>query len=205
MNISSYFILAFLWLIYFFLHSFLASKAVKQRLQRALGKYDKYYRLFYAIFAFASLLPVLLYNAQLSSKILIPGNTAGIVKIAGMITATYGVIVIRLAFKHYSIQKFLGLKQVESARSEPFQDESLQTEGILQYIRHPLYAGTILILTGFWLFSPTLANLITVTMAIIYILIGIQLEEAKLIRMYGNQYEEYKKRVPMLIPSFRPK
>lgn len=115
----------------------------------------------------------------------------------GLIFATYGIIIMKRAFKNYPIHEFLGFKVSENAT------EPLRTGGILQYIRHPLYAGTILVFIGFWLFAPTLANLITVVMSITYIFVGIKLEEAKLLKTYGRAYEEYKKQVPMLIPSFR--
>lgn len=199
MNIKPYLMLAFAWLVYFSLHSLLASNFIKQYFNRRLGVYFQYYRLFYTILATITLLPVLYYNAMISSEILIPAHTIDIARFAGLVLATYSVIIIKHAFKNYSIRTFLRFTTSEDAQ------EPLRTDGILQRIRHPLYAGTILIFTGFWLFSPTLANLFTLVMIVIYIFVGIQLEEAKLIKTYGQRYEEYKKQVPMLIPSFRRK
>ncbi|MEQ9443643.1 MAG: isoprenylcysteine carboxylmethyltransferase family protein [Cyclobacteriaceae bacterium] len=190
---SSYFILAGAWLLYFGLHSLLASESVKSRVQRLLGKY---YRLFYNIVAVISLLPVLLYNAILSSEPLIGSSQLrSVLEFAGLAFATYGVILIHLSFKQYSKREFLGITTPPEQQPEP-----LRTEGILQQVRHPLYAGTILIALGFWCFSPTLANLITALAWIIYTLIGIKIEEAKLLKLYGDEYREYQEEVPMLIP-----
>jgi protein-S-isoprenylcysteine O-methyltransferase Ste14 len=36
---------------------------------------------------------------------------------------------------------------------------------------------------------------------LVYIPIGIYFEEKKLIKMYGDQYVEYKKRVPAIFPN----
>ena len=35
-----------------------------------------------------------------------------------------------------------------------------------------------------------------------YILVAIQLEERDLVREFGSSYEEYRRRVPMLVPRF---
>jgi protein-S-isoprenylcysteine O-methyltransferase Ste14 len=101
----------------------------------------------------------------------------------------------RLAFRQYSLKKFLGL-----AKGADDEDEVFSSEGILAVVRHPLYSGTVLIVVGYCLFAPTYANLVTGLMIILYILVGIQLEEKKLFEQYGERYEQYKAEVPMLIP-----
>jgi protein-S-isoprenylcysteine O-methyltransferase Ste14 len=111
-----------------------------------------------------------------------------------MMLATFGVIVIRQAFKQYSLKKFVGLNKDEGV----FIDE-----GILKSIRHPLYAGTILIVVGFFFFSPTLSTLVSMICIFLYLPIGIYLEERKLVKKYGDQYLTYKKKVPMLLPRFK--
>ncbi|EMR02511.1 Putative protein-S-isoprenylcysteine methyltransferase [Cesiribacter andamanensis AMV16] len=112
---------------------------------------------------------------------------------------TAGVLVIRQAFRVYSLQEFVGLKPQEGGKAL---GNRLRTDGILKRVRHPLYAGNLLVLLGFWLYIPTWANLITVGMAIGYIFIGIRLEERDLERQYGELYRQYKRQVPMLIPRF---
>jgi len=53
---------------------------------------------------------------------------------------------------------------------------------------------------GYFLFSPTLLNIITVSCMILYILIGLRIEERKLIKVFGDKYIQYKEEVPELIP-----
>jgi protein-S-isoprenylcysteine O-methyltransferase Ste14 len=196
----SYLILILLWLIYFTVHSLLAAQKVKKYFEKSMGSTFRYYRLIYNFIALMGLLGILFYNAIISSHVLLPASWLPIVKFIGLVFATWGVLVLRLAFKAYSLKEFLGLTQ---ARNESLTDEKLQTGGILQYVRHPIYSGTLLLIVGFWLFSPTLANLISTVCIIGYTLIGMRLEEAKLIVAFGDTYRQYKNSVPALMPSWR--
>ena len=196
----SYLILAFLWLAYFTIHSLLASHKVKKYFEKRIGDTFRYYRLVYNFIAIIGLLGILFYNAIISSHVLLPPNWLPIVKFIGLTLAIWGVLVLRLAFKRYSLNEFLGITQ---ARNEAITDEKLQTGGILQYVRHPIYSGTLLLIWGFWLFSPTLAHLISMVCISVYVWIGMRLEEAKLIATFGDTYHQYKKNVPALIPSWR--
>ena len=194
-----YFILAGLWLVYFVLHSLLASTEVKKQAQYWLGKSYRYYRLGYNIIAVITIIPILLYNSLISTEPLIGDiRVRDILQLFGLVLASYGVIVIHLSFKQFSKREFLGVPTPAENQVEP-----LQPDGVLRYVRHPLYAGTILIVLGLWAFSPTIANLITASAWIIYILIGIQLEEKKLLKLYGDKYRDYQANVPMLIPRLR--
>ena len=76
----------------------------------------------------------------------------------------------------------------------------LETTGLHQYVRHPLYFGTLLVVWSLWLLMPSMAHLIGVSMITLYTLIGTILEEKKLLREYGTAYAQYMEKVPMLIP-----
>lgn len=195
-EITPYLILVLLWIVYFALHSLLAANQVKRFLINKMGRSVRYYRLLYNVFAIISILPILFYNALISGKVLISQNWREIVSFVGLALATYGVIVIRLAFRQYDIKEFLGLKQLKNEEQEAF-----NTEGILRFVRHPLYFGSMLMLIGFWFFAPTWANLITVVMLILYIIVGTHFEEQKLVAQYGEAYIKYQRDVPMLIPK----
>ncbi len=115
--------------------------------------------------------------------------------------ATGGVLVIQRSFRYYKLTGFLGFLQL--SKPEAPESNGLQTNGILKYVRHPLYTGTLMIMIGYWFFSPTLINLVSCLSIVFYLAIGIRLEERKLIIEFGNDYLEYQKKVPMLIPSFK--
>ena len=78
--------------------------------------------------------------------------------------------------------------------------EILQTKGLNAYVRHPLYFAILIIVWGFFLFRPTDLVLTIAIVSTIYIYIGTQLEEKKLIEEFGEAYRDYQKKVKMLFP-----
>ena len=78
---------------------------------------------------------------------------------------------------------------------------SLITNGILRYVRNPMYLGILLIYIAFILLS---ISLIGVGLFIIIFLIYnwmVNFEEKILENMFGIQYLEYKKKVPKWFPN----
>ena len=192
-------VLILAWAIYFFLHSYMASEAVKEYVRERFARAYKYYRLFYNMLASGGLFFILVLNGAISSPLLLP--VSRFTSVAGLIFATWGFFIIRIAFKTYNLWEFLGTDF--RSQGEGGRNSGLVTSGIRAHIRHPIYAGTILIVIGFWVFRPTLTHLISVFCIFIYLYIGIALEEKKLIRAYGNDYLEYRKKVPMLVPKVK--
>lgn len=193
MPVFSLILLACAWALYFALHSILASNSFKEQVKQwSTGVYH-WYRLGYSFIAGAGFLAVMLFAAFIPSEnVFAP---FGWMRYAGLIVAAWGVIVCRLAFRHYSLGTFLGTSDKQD------EDESLVTTGILSRVRHPLYSGLILISLGYWIYLPSWTNLVTVACWWLYLPVGIWLEEKKLIARFGQEYIEYKKRVPALAPS----
>ena len=79
----------------------------------------------------------------------------------------------------------------------------LATKGVYGIVRHPQYPGWILSHVGVsFLLSVLYSMLFTpVLIAIIYLIS--KKEEDELIKEFGREYEDYQKKVPMLIPDFR--
>ncbi len=94
-----------------------------------------------------------------------------------------------------------GLQALQKQRAK----NTLQKSGLHQYVRHPLYLGTLLFIWGLFLIFPLLNNLIACMVVTVYTLFGIRLEEKKLILEFGESYVEYAKKVPGLIPKFKGK
>ena len=73
------------------------------------------------------------------------------------------------------------------------------TPWLYRYVRHPLYVGWFF---AFWATpTMTLSHLVFAVMTTAYILVAIRLEERDLLTHFGDQYRDYRERVPMLIPG----
>ncbi len=184
-----YVLLILAWVAYFLIHSLLALNLVKEFFKKKLQTKFHLYRLAYTILSSLGLSGLLFLNGSISAVPFF--ESKGLVRYVSLMLATFGVFVINAAFRQYKLKSFLGLSEEE---------EVFSANGILNKVRHPIYSGTILIVSGFFFFSPNLPTLISVCCIFIYLIIGIKLEERKLIQKFGDEYREYKKRVPMLAP-----
>ena len=93
-----------------------------------------------------------------------------------------------------------GLKQVSLRLvGKSYGEPVFRTPSLYKLMRHPIYVGWLII---FWA-APTMtvAHLVFAIVTTIYILVAIQLEERDLIRQFGKDYVDYKKRTPMLVPG----
>ncbi|NJN42221.1 MAG: isoprenylcysteine carboxylmethyltransferase family protein [Flammeovirgaceae bacterium] len=173
----------------FFLHSFLASNSVKKTIQKWSKFIYRFYRLGYSIISATGLLFLLWLNGLIPSEDYF--SRFGLVRYASLFVTSFGVIIIRLAFKEYKLFPFLGFGD---------EDLSFKVRGILTKVRHPIYSGIILLVVAYFLFSPNLPTLLSCMCMLAYLPIGIYLEEKKLISQFGDQYIEYRKNTPALIP-----
>ncbi|HEY5971593.1 MAG TPA: isoprenylcysteine carboxylmethyltransferase family protein [Pseudoxanthomonas sp.] len=92
-----------------------------------------------------------------------------------------------------------GLRQVWShARRRAYPETPFVVRTLYRIVRHPLYLGFVI---AFWA-TPTmsLGHLLFAITTTGYILVAIQLEERDLVAAFGNDYRDYQRRVPMLVP-----
>jgi methanethiol S-methyltransferase len=95
-----------------------------------------------------------------------------------------------------------GLRQVYCyLRQKEYTPPKFVTPGPYKYVRHPLYVGFFI---AFWA-TPTMtaAHLVFAVVTSLYILTAIQLEERDLVKLHGEDYADYRRQVPMLIPFRR--
>jgi methanethiol S-methyltransferase len=95
-----------------------------------------------------------------------------------------------------------GLAQVwRRLTGQSYRPPQFRTPSLYGLVRHPLYVGWLVI---FWA-APTMtvAHLVFAVMTSAYILVAIQLEERDLVTAFGDDYVNYRRRTPMLIPRMR--
>ena len=180
-------IIGILWLVYGIIHSLLASEFMKKIFV------TKYYRLIYNLIAVILLVLILYLLIVTKSARLIPSSFFN--QLLGGIMMLSGICVMYISIKGYASKEFLGT-DFNSTKLP-----TLKTDDLSAFVRHPLYMGTLLFMWGIFGFFATESCLISVLILTIYIRIGMYFEEKKLVKLFGKQYEEYQKNVPMLIPK----
>ncbi len=110
------------------------------------------------------------------------------------------VFVATLLINHFDL---FGLRQVWLYLvGKPYTYLEFRTPLFYKYVRHPLYVGW---LVAFWATpSMTGAHLLFAVMTTAYILAAIRWEERDLVMVHGARYQEYRQRVPKLVPSLSP-
>lgn len=188
-----HYILIILWTAYYVLHSLLAATSVKNYFKEKLH-FHRYYRLSYTILVSMLLVLILWYQYSIESPLLwdIP-----LLKIPAILL----LIIPGSIIAFISIKKYFVLLSGIRAVYEKAPAHELKINGIHRFVRHPLYTGTIMVVWGFYFVFPYLNNLIAVILLTLYVIVGIRFEERKLVAEFGDQYLDYMKKVPPLVPD----
>ena len=97
---------------------------------------------------------------------------------------------------------FTGLRTLRWRAAAPSVNDALVVQGIYAHIRHPLYAGMMLELTGLFLWLPTISVLTACLLGVVWVMIQARLEESDLVKRLP-EYKEYMLAVPRFIPKIR--
>ncbi len=94
-----------------------------------------------------------------------------------------------------------GVKEVTVKVAETHRTDKIITTGAYSIVRHPQHLGALLAHVGIsFLFSAWYSLLFTPLMVVLIYLLS-KKEEKELIKEFGKEYEDYTKKVPMLIPK----
>jgi protein-S-isoprenylcysteine O-methyltransferase Ste14 len=120
---------------------------------------------------------------------------------AAVLTAIFWMGWLIALISTFQIDHFelFGLRQAIGAlRGAADRMQAFKTPLLYRLVRHPLMLGMLL---GFWA-TPhmTAGHLLFAVMITAYILVGVKLEERDLVAEFGASYEQYRRRVPMLMP-----
>ena len=189
------FFYALAWLLFAALHSLLARPVIQKKAEVYLGRS---YRLAYNLFALLTIVLVLLAGKHWLNGTRFSVFDNKIVFMSALCIQMLGYIVLLAALLKYDVGRFAGITQMFTGeRVSASISEPLQRQGLNRWVRHPLYTGAFLIL---WGGVVSLFDLWTAIWGTVYLLIGTMFEERKLLRIYGDEYQQYQKEVPRYFP-----
>ncbi len=112
----------------------------------------------------------------------------------------FGWLVVFLSTFMINHFELFGLTQIfDNLKNKQTQNPKFQTNYLYKIVRHPIMLGFII---AFWA-TPlmTAGHLMFAVITTLYILIAVKyLEEKDLRKSIGKEYEEYQKKVPMIVP-----
>lgn len=188
-------------LIFGVIHSLLAESGIKQAFSQRFGAYayHGFYRLLYNIFTVITLLPVAFIMLTNPGEIIwqVEGAWAWVLRIIQII----GLVGLAVSLIQIDLGQFAGLSQLRAYLRQqplPLPLESLQTNGLYSVVRHPLYLFSLMLI---WPLQTMTESLLAFNIATtLYFMLGSLLEERRLLALFGQEYADYQRRVPWLIP-----
>jgi protein-S-isoprenylcysteine O-methyltransferase Ste14 len=132
-----------------------------------------------------------------------------LVRVAGGVVVLAGLAAMSWLFKHRGpatvvVSTYVTFTKI--FRKAPLAELSGRTETLVvsgpqRYVRHPLYAGVIVMVLGWALVaSATFVLIATLVVFLWFRLLLIPFEEKELNALFGEQYRHYCDEVPMLFP-----
>ncbi|NMB83576.1 MAG: isoprenylcysteine carboxylmethyltransferase family protein [Ignavibacteria bacterium] len=197
-------IIVFLFALFAFSHTWLATLKIKKNFAGKMGNKIAFYRLFYnltsvlffAFFYFVSPKPdVIVYDLHYPFDI---------ITFALQFLSFIGLI---WAAKQTDLKEFIGISQVKRYLNGSYiineldEKQILRKDGAFKLVRHPIYLFSILFLG----FRPTmdLFYFVMFICIVVYFYVGSIYEERKLIEIFGEDYRRYQQKVPRIIPFIK--
>jgi protein-S-isoprenylcysteine O-methyltransferase Ste14 len=181
-------------IIFAVVHSLFAANLTKQAFKRVVGREPRSYRLIYNLASLAIFGWVM--AAYRASPLIYaaPGFWKWLLYAAQVVV----IAVIFCCVRQTGAGDFLGFNTFRSAGAEP---RTLVTSGYYAYVRHPLYLYSTL----FLILNPVMTTqwLLLTIFSVAYFIIGGMIEERRLLKEFGDEYQRYRQRVPFMIPSLR--
>lgn len=189
------------WTGFSLIHSLTVSDRWHAWLRARVGeqRFVAYHRLVYTIISFATLAIVVAILRSLPDRPLY--EIQGHARLLFRLMQLAGVAL--LLWTPLSLPEFLGIRQAlrfAATGKNPEEAEAprLYTGKSYSIVRHPLYLGCSALVA----FRPeqTIVSAVSSTCIVLYFYVGTFHEEARLARLFGEEYRAYRRRVPRLLP-----
>lgn len=196
--------IVFLFTLFGFLHSLLASRFVKEKLIFILKEKIAFYRIFYNIFSVLTFAIFIIVSPDINEIVYKVKEPFSYLMIIPFLVGLYGIII---SSKYFSMSEFLGISQVKRYLNKTYSlndlDEkmTLRISGPYKFMRHPIYFFSIIMILS--IPEMTVSRLVIVVCIIFYFYVGSIYEEKKLVKIFGDEYIEYQKNVPRIFPRIK--
>ncbi|MCX9013825.1 MAG: isoprenylcysteine carboxylmethyltransferase family protein [Candidatus Methanoperedens sp.] len=188
MNIVLVFVLYFAG--FALIHSILATDYIKNKVRITMGEGFRFYRLVY------SFLSVLTFAPAFYIWIRYAASTPLVYSIPQWLFPV--IVLIRLAGAGLFVYAVFQTGLLDFVGIKPKNVNVLITKGAYALVRHPLYTGGIMVLAA--KMEMTLLDITAVLLVSVYLIAGAFIEEGRLLRLFGKEYEKYSDEVSMFIP-----
>ena len=195
----TYLLIIVLWIGFGVIHSLMIDPAFSKLVSKVVGRYFVFYRLTYNLISMVLLGSLLAFTRKVDSTFIVYFSPPW--SIIQYLLQISSLVIFLWALFSYDVFEFLGVRPIldfmRGKVSIIEENQLLTKHGLLGIVRHPMYVATIIIM---WSLNSTRADIITHIILTVYIIVGIKLEEKKLISKYGQAYIAYQREVPALIP-----
>ena len=176
-------------------HSGMARRGFKERWTRIVPREIE--RSTFVLFASGALALLFAFWRPIGAPVWVVADDLGRATLIAV--SLFGWFIVLVGTFHIDHFDLFGLRQAWNALvgRQPAAHRFV-TPGLYRVVRHPIYLGFIV---AFWA-TPvmTVGHLVFAAATTGYITIAIQLEERDLVRDYGEDYQLYRRDVPMLAP-----
>lgn len=183
---------------FFLQHSGMVRKTIRNRLSRVIS--ERFTGAIYSTISGIVLLAlVFLWQATLPVLASAEGFSRGLIR------ALFFMAIAAQAWGIWSLKAadLFGAEALLRTRNDIEPATSLVIRGPYRWVRHPLYITTLLMI---WSYPDLTADRLLFSLLFTaWIYAGAVLEERDLVETYGDDYRQYQRTVPMLIPYRKPR
>lgn len=175
-------------------HSLMARPACKCKLYRTVP--HRLERSIYTLVSGALLVMIVVFWMPMTAPLWTIHSPIGLIVIYGLFA--FGNLLLIWAIQSIDRWHFFGLRQAFSALP---QEPAFSMCGPYRYVRHPIQTGLIMVL---WATPAMTAGhaLLASVLTLYSVVATLFLEERDLAKSLGNAYEDYRRKVPALLPLF---
>ena len=193
-------LVALIWVGWCVQHSLLNSEGLMGRTGIMKSSTGPYYRLMYNVAAVVTLIAASKLTPRANELTIIEWQ--GWWKLVPVVVWIGGFFIFWLTARLLDGWAFLGLRALGVGSKKRRDSEGdLVTWGIYGVVRHPQFAAGIVML---WVRDLHDTDIVISAVLCTYLLIGARIEDARLVRKFGENYLKYREEVPAFIPARIP-